>query len=161
MNCARSLSPTRLITSAGNFHSLEDISRTLTIGTEVKVDIKTKILTLTSSPKGYNIDKVLKELASGKTAFSFFFVGINVEERYVVTCLVSILDETLLNATRVQYHWAGRNSRGVTQLTGNLSRILDPTFSEMIDVKQAQEFLRCLIDIKPLALENINLIPKS
>src|SRR5207302_1600036 len=50
----------QIITSAGNFHSLEDVSRTLTLGTEVKVDIKTKILTLSSSPKGYNIDKVLR-----------------------------------------------------------------------------------------------------
>lgn len=61
----------QIITSAGNFHSLEDISRTLTIGIEVKVDIKTKSLTLASSPKGYNIDKVLKVLASGNSVFSF------------------------------------------------------------------------------------------
>lgn len=140
----------QIISSAANVHSLEDISFTLTTGTEVKVDIKTKILTLTSSPKAYNIDKILKELASGKSVFSFFFVGINREERYVVTCLVSILDQSILNATRVQYHWAGRNSRGVTQLTGNLRGVFDPDFSETIDVKQAQEFLKKLIDIPPV-----------
>lgn len=138
----------QIITSAGSFHSLEDISRTLTIGAEVKVDIKTKILTLLSNPKGYNIDKVLKELASGNSVFSFFFVGINIEERYVVTCLVSILDKSILNATRVQYHWAGRKSRGVTQLQGNLKHIFDTNFSETIDVKLAQECLQKLIDLK-------------
>ena len=139
----------QIITGAGNFHSPEDLSRTLTSGSEVKVDIKTKILSLVSNPKGYNIDKALKMLASGDTAFSFFFVGIHTESRYVVTCLVSILDETILNATRVQFHWAGRNSRGVTQLTGNLSRVFAPDFSETIDVRHARQFLEGLLDLKP------------
>ena len=141
----------QIITSAGNFHSLEDISHTLTIGHEVKVDIKTKILALTSSPKGYNIDKVLKALASGNTVFSFFFVGINTESRYVVTCLVSILDETILSATRIQFHWAGRNSRGVTQLTGDLGGVFEPDFSETVNVKRAKEFLQRLIELKPIS----------
>ena len=61
----------QIITSGGNFHSLEDFSRTLEIGTEVKVDIKTKIIALSSNPKGYNIDKVLKALAVGNTVFHF------------------------------------------------------------------------------------------
>ena len=140
----------QLITSSGNFHSLEDISRTLTIGHEVKVDIKTKILALTSSPKGYNIDKVLEALASGNTVFSFFFVGINLDSEYAVTCLVSILDEMILSATRIQFHWAGRNSRGVTQLTGDISRIFEPDFSETVNIKKARDFLQSLIDLKPI-----------
>ena len=140
----------QIITSTGNFHSLEDISYTLSIGPEVKVDIKTKILALTSNPKGYNIDKVLKALASGNTVFSFFFVGINTEAKSVITCLVSILDETILSATRIQFHWAGRNSRGVTQLTGYLHNVFEPNFSEKINVKQAKEFLQRLIDLKPI-----------
>jgi len=139
----------QIITSAGNFHSLEDVSRTLTLGTEVKVDIKTKILALSSSPKGYNVDKVLRLLSLGDIAFSFFFVGLNVESQSVVTQMVSILDKTILSATRLQYHWAGRNSRGVTQLTGNLNRIFEPTFSESVDIDGAQAFLQYLIDIKP------------
>ena len=144
----------QIITSAGNFHSLEDVSHTLTAGTEVKVDIKTKILTLSSSPKGYNIDKVLKMLATGNSVFSFFFVGINIERSYVVTCLVSILDKSIVNATRVQFHWSGRNSRGVTQLSGNLSEVFDRTFSETVDVEQARKFLQELIDIEPPVLES-------
>ncbi len=144
----------QIITSAGNFHSLEDVSHTLTAGTELKVDIKTKILTLSSSPKGYNIDKVLKMLSTGNSAFSFFFVGINIERSYIVTCLVSILDKSILNATRVQFHWSGRNSRGVTQLAGNLSEVFDHDFSEAIDVEQARRFLQQLIDIEPPILES-------
>lgn len=139
----------QIITNAGNFHSLEDFSRTLTVGPEVKVDIKTKILTLSSNPKGYNIDKVLKALAAGNTVFSFFFIGINLEKQFVVTCLVSILDEKILNATRIQFHWAGRNSRGVTQLYGNLDGIFAPDFSETINIEKAKDFLQGLIELKP------------
>jgi len=141
----------QIITNAGNFHSLDDVRQKLTIGTEVQVDIKTKILTLSSSPKGYNIDKVLRAMAVGSTVVSFFFVGINVEDEYIVTCLVSILDRTILNATRAQYHWAGRGSRGVTQLAGDLTSIFHPSFSENIDVARAKDFLIGLINLKASA----------
>jgi hypothetical protein len=141
----------QIITQAGNFHSIEDVTRTLTIGTEVKIDIKTKILTLSSSPKGYNIDKILKALSDGNTVVSFFFVGVNIEEEYIVTCLVSIFDKTILNATRIQFHWAGRNSRGATQLSGDLNSLFGPDFAEAIDVSAAQAFLQMLIELKPRA----------
>lgn len=143
----------QIITAAGNFHSLEDLSRTLTIGHEVKIDIKTKIFALSSNPKGYNIDKVLRVLAVGNTVFSFYFIGINTNDKFVVTCLVSILDEKILSATRIQFHWAGRNSRGVTQLTGDFNSIFTPDFSETINVKRAQEFLYHLIELRPPANE--------
>ena len=139
----------QIITKAGNFHSVEDASYTLKIGTEVKIDIKTKILSLSSSPKGYNVDKTLKVLADGNTVVSFFFVGVNIEEEYLVTCLVSIFDKTILNATHIQFHWAGRNSRGVTQLSGDLKSIFNPDFAEDINISAAQAFLRRLIDMKP------------
>jgi len=34
----------------------------------------------------------------------------------------------IISATRVQTHWAGRASRGVTQLTGDMTRIFDPSY---------------------------------
>ena len=141
----------QIITRSGNFHGVEDIVRTLNLGTEVRVDIKTKVLTLTSNPKGYNIDKILKTLSAENTIFSFFFVGINLDMQYVLTCLVSIFDQTILNAARVQFHWAGRNSRGVTQLTGDLSSLFRSNFTESIDINQAQDFLQRLISIPPFA----------
>lgn len=141
----------QIITQAGNFHSVEDASRTLTLGTEVKIDIKTKILSLSSSPKGYNIDKTLKTLSDGNTVMSFFFVGVNLEEEVIVTCLVSIFDRTILGATRIQFHWAGRNSRGVTQLSGDLKWLFGPNFAENIDASAAQAFLQKLIDLRPWA----------
>jgi hypothetical protein len=139
----------QLVTKAGNFHDAEDISRTLSLGREVKVDIKTKILTLASSPKGYNVDKVLRTLAQGGVVFSFFFIGIDLEEGLLPTCLVSIFDKTILDATRVQFHWAGRNSRGVTQLTGDLTSLFSPSFTERVDIPAAEEFLQQLIDLLP------------
>jgi hypothetical protein len=141
----------QIITKAGNFHGLEDISRTLLLGPQVKIDIKTKILALSSSPAAYNIDKLLRELANGNTVMSFFFVGIDIEAGNIKTCLVSIFDRTILKATRVQFHWAGRNSRGVTQLTGDFVSIFNPDFSEDIDVSLVKDFLMKLIDLKPFS----------
>ena len=65
----------QIITEVGNSHGLEDISYTLKIGATVLVDVKTKMLTLSSAPKGYNIDKVLSCWPKGGTAFSFFSLG--------------------------------------------------------------------------------------
>lgn len=82
---------------------------------------------------------------------SFFFVGIDIEAGNIKTCLVSIFDRTILKATRVQFHWAGRNSRGVTQLTGDFVSIFNPDFSEDIDVSLVKDFLMKLIDLKPFS----------
>lgn len=138
----------QIVTHGGNFHSVEDASRTLHVGTEVKIDIKTKMLNLASSPKAYNIDKTLKVLSDGNTVISFFFIGVDPEEELIKTRLVSIFDRTILEATRVQFHWAGRNSRGVTQLAGDLHPLFDANFVELIDVRRSQVFLRRLIDLK-------------
>jgi hypothetical protein len=137
----------QLITEGANVHGVEDLKFVLRVGT-VFVDVKTKLLALSSSPKGYNIDKVLITLAQGRTVFSFLFVGIDQRTRSLFTRLVSILDRRILAATRIQFHWAGRNSRGVTQLTGDLSSFFDPAFVEFVEVVQARAFLRQLIDLK-------------
>jgi hypothetical protein len=137
----------QIITEAANVHGAEDITFTLKMGSTLLVDIKTKVITLSSSPKGYNIDKLLIKLSPGNTVFSFFFVGLNPASRSVATRLVSVVDSTILDCTRIQFHWAGRNSRGVTQLTGNLLRIFAPTFSEHVDVDQAKLYLQKLIDL--------------
>lgn len=139
----------QIITQGANVHGLEDQKFTLNMGATAFVDVKTKLLALSSSPKGYNIDKVLMTIAQGKTVFSFFLLGIDLETRTLHTCLVSILDRTILAATRIQFHWAGRNSRGVTQLTGDLSGLFASSFQEQVSVSEAKAFLQRLIDIKP------------
>lgn len=137
----------RIITGTETFHKIENSAKTLPSGVRLLVDIKSKMLNLKSSPKGYNIDKMLKELGAGHTAISFFFIGIDVDRKKTQTSLVSIFDQTILKATRVQFHWAGRNSRGVTQLTGKFASVLEPEFSESIDVGKAQSFLNGLINL--------------
>jgi hypothetical protein len=137
----------QIITEAGNFHRLDDLVFPLRGRSRVLVDIKTKVLTLQSNPKGFNIDKYLRTLAEGHTVISFFFVGVNASAGVVRTGLASTLDETIINATQVQFHWAGRNSRGVTQLTRDLAVVLGTGFQERVDVARARVFLQELIDL--------------
>jgi hypothetical protein len=121
------------------------LTRWLRDGTALTIDIKTKLLNLSSSPKGYNIDKTLEMFAIGDTAFSYFFVGIDVLRGEMWTKLISILDSNIIDATRIQFHWAGRDSRGVTQLTGDLSWAFDANYKEAIDVPKGESFLKRLI----------------
>lgn len=136
-----------IVTNSTALHGAEDFSYTLDIGSRVLVDIKTKVLTLNSSPKGYNIDKLLENLGVGKTIFCFFFIGLNLEDEMLSTRLISVLDDSILGATRIQFHWAGRNSRGVTQLTGNFSNIFSSNYVETIDTTRAKDFLGNLIQL--------------
>ena len=82
-----------------------------------ETDVKTKIMILNSNPKAYNIDKMLEFLAREKSVFLFYFVGVDVT-KIVNTVLVSMFETNLLDCTIVLRHWAGRNSRGVTQFEG-------------------------------------------
>ena len=136
----------QIISGTASSHSIEDISRKLSNGIQVHIDIKTKILTLSSNPKGYNIDKMLRVLACGNVSLSFLFIGINIKDESVSSRLVSILDSTILNSTKIQFHWAGRKSRGVTQLSGDLKSIFSNDFSEKINETLAITFLEDLID---------------
>ncbi len=137
----------QIITGSGNVHGVQDLEFELPNG-RLLIDVKTKLLNLASSPKGYNIDKFLTLLSTGNTVLSFFFVGIDLGRRSIGTRLVSVLDSTILKATRIQFHWAGRNSRGVTQLTGDLSGIFTTAFRETISLAEAETFLRTLINIR-------------
>lgn len=109
-----------------------------------ETDVKTKILILNSNPKAYNIDKMLEFLAQEKSVFMFYFVGLD-STKIVNTVLVSMFEANLLGCTIVLRHWAGRNSRGVTQFEGKTinSLITSPTF--VIDPHAAAAFLRKLI----------------
>jgi hypothetical protein len=137
----------QLVTEAGHFHRLDDLVFPLSVGSQVLVDVKTKILTLKSSPKGYNIDKYLRTLGQGRTVLSFFFIGVDTTARTVLTGFASTLDRSIIEATRMQFHWAGRNSRGVTQLTGDLTSVFRPGFREVVELGRAQVFLQELIDL--------------
>jgi len=109
-----------------------------------ETDVKTKVMLLNSNPKGYNIDKLLEFLSQDGTVFLFYFIGIG-PDSIVNKILVSVFQEDLLKATLTLKHWAGRNSRGVTQFEGTtLHRIiLNP--NNHVDVTNAERFLTELI----------------
>jgi hypothetical protein len=134
-----------LLTGKKTVHGLEDSVFEEKGEIRVLVDLKTKVLDLSSSPKLYNIDKTLRELAAGATVFCVFLIGIDRENKQVTGRLVDILDSKLIAMTRIQFHWAGRNSRGVTQLSGDINAFFDAGFSREVDARVAREFLQRLL----------------
>ncbi len=111
---------------------------------DTETDVKTKIMILNSNPKAYNLDKVLEFLASERSVFMFYFVGIT-PGKIVDTVLVSMFQRKLLRATIVLRHWSGRNSRGVTQFEGKAINDLIISPELVIDDGEAVEFLKRVI----------------
>lgn len=110
-------------------------------------DIKTKIMYLGSNPKAYNVDKFLECMSESNSVFMFYLVGI--DETGLVNCvLCSVYDKKLVDATILQFHWAGRATRGVAQFNGNAISdiILDNNFSHNINFDQCKTFLQGLLD---------------
>jgi len=111
-----------------------------------ETDVKTKVIILNSNPKAYNIDKFLEFLSQDKSVFLFFFVGIN-DVAVTNTCLVSVFQKDLLCGTVYLRHWAGRNSRGVTQFMGKVIDKLLAKQGQDIDIEKAKAFLAELIEL--------------
>ncbi|MGN1121318.1 MAG: hypothetical protein ACI4RV_03050 [Eubacteriales bacterium] len=110
-----------------------------------ETDIKTKILFLSSNPKGYNIDKLLSFLAEKKSVYLVYVVAIDENQR-IQTRLCSLFNRQLLSGTRIIKHWAGRNSRGVTQYDGKALEAIVTDFDSSIDYCSAQNFIEtCLL----------------
>ena len=111
-----------------------------------ETDVKTKIMVLSSNPKAYNLDKILEFLSREDSVFLFYFVGVD-PTKIANTVLVSIFQEDLLKATVTLKHWAGRNSRGVTQFEGKTieSLLLNPR--SRVDSATATKFLEEIIKL--------------
>jgi len=110
-----------------------------------ETDIKTKVLFHDGNPKAYNIDKLLEFLATEKSVYMIYLLGID-DDGTMTARLCSAFDDRLLNATYVNHHWAGRNSRGVAQFIGHaLAQILNDEDGTVIDKKKADNFLTELI----------------
>lgn len=109
-------------------------------------DVKTKIMVLSSNPKGYNIDKLLKFLAKSKSVFMFYFIGIE-PNKIVNKILISIFQVDLLQSTILLKHWAGRNSRGVTQFEGKTIHKLILGPNNKINIDKSNKFLMTLIEL--------------
>jgi hypothetical protein len=111
-----------------------------------ETDIKTKIMVLASAPKGYNIDKILEFLSEDNSVFMIYLVGIDYEDKTIKPKLISMFHNTLLDNTVVQAHWAGRNSRGVSQFNGEAIKHIILHESNYIEVDKARVFLQKLLD---------------
>ena len=111
---------------------------------DTETDVKTKIMVLNSNPKAYNLDKMLEFLAHNRSVFMFYFVGID-PGKIVNTVLVSMFQKELLEATILLRHWAGRNSRGVSQFEGRVINELIRSPNSQIDNQKAQDFLAQVI----------------
>lgn len=152
-----------LITSSENLH--RDLVRALRMGEPLpdiytadklgdyergferfitETDIKTKILYLSSNPKGYNIDKLLSFLAEENSVYLVFVVAIDENDR-IMTRLCSMYHRQLLEGTRIMRQWAGRHSRGVTQYDGDALKKIVFDFERFIDREASLRFIeRCL-----------------
>lgn len=113
---------------------------------DTETDVKTKIMILNSNPKAYNLDKMLEFLAKERSVFMFYFVGVD-PGRIVNTVLVSMFQKDLLNATILLRHWAGRNSRGVSQFEGKAINALIERPSAEIDEHKSRDFLASVLNL--------------
>ena len=111
-----------------------------------ETDVKTKIVSLHSNPKAYNIDKFLEFHNQSDTVFFFYFIGLDARKIFNAI-LVPVYQTDLLKSTIIQKHWAGRNSRGVAQFVGATIQKLLETPSTVIDEKMAKEFIQKLYDL--------------
>jgi len=123
-----------------NIRDFGDIYHTAT-------DIKTKIMVLNSNPKVFNLDKMLSFLSSDNSVFMFYFVGIDFD-KILNPVLVSMFHHKDLENTILIKHWAGRNSRGVSQLNGaKIKELFTAINSANISSEKSVEFLKSLIEL--------------
>ncbi len=140
MRCLRTRQPLPQIFTADDLGDYErDFGGYLTA-----TDIKTKVLFLSSNPKGYNIDKLLEFLAKEKSVYLIFIITVD-KDRKIQTRLCSMYNKQLLSGTRIIKHWAGRNSRGVTQYEGKALESVVMDYDVKINREESLAFIsKCL-----------------
>lgn len=108
--------------------------------------LRQKVMILNSVPKAYNIDNILEFLSHENSIFMFYFVGI-MSKQIVGQALISIFQDDLRNTVHLLGHWAERNSRGVTQFSGQTMSLSINTPNNDIDVNKSKEYLQRPIDL--------------
>ncbi|WP_214061471.1 hypothetical protein [Mesotoga sp. UBA5557] len=111
---------------------------------DTETDIKTKVMFLSSAPKAYNIDKFLQFISRMKSVYMVYVVAVD-STQSIRTRLCSPFNTQILEGTRVIHHWAGRNSRGVTQYTGDCLKQVVNKFNNSIDIEKSRDFLKELL----------------
>ncbi len=113
-------------------------------GYVIETDIKSKITKLSSAPKGYNVDKFLEFLSNPASIYLLYIIAMDDEQ--ILTELVSVFQSQILDKTKIQHHWAGRNSRGTVQFDGRSLEYFIKDDSVHIEIEKAKRFLRRLMD---------------
>jgi hypothetical protein len=137
----------QIITEGSNGHKTEDFIFEVSNQVRILIDIKTKLNHLSSNPKAFNIDKILKILSNKKEIFCFLILVIDVKRQCIESRLIPILATEFISMLRVQHHWAGRKSRGVTQMSGNINSLVDKQNSLSFHLNTARTYLHGLLDI--------------
>lgn len=114
-------------------------------GYSIEIDIKSKVKKLNSEPKGYNVDKLLEFLSDPTSIYLLYIVVINGEEK-PQTELSSIFQKQIMEKTRIQHHWSGRNSRGCAQFEGHSLEYVIEDSNVRIEIEEAKNFLKKLLD---------------
>lgn len=86
-------------------------------------------------------------MADSKSVFLFFFIGVN-EESIFKTLLCSVYHGKLIDNTVLQFHWAGRNTRGAAQFNGTAidEMLKEQSFVNDIDTTKSETFLQELLN---------------
>jgi hypothetical protein len=86
-------------------------------------------------------------MADSRSVFMFFFIGID-EKDIFNTLLCSVYHNKLIDNTLLQFHWAGRSSRGVAQFNGSAidEMLKSISFVNEIDKNKAKDFIQRLLD---------------
>lgn len=111
----------------------------------IETDIKSKDMKYNSAPKGYNVDKLLSFLSKPESIYLLYIVIMN-GKNSLKTDLVSIFQKQILDKTRIQHHWAGRNSRGVAQFDGQALEYFLKDDKIKIEIEKAKRYLIDLLD---------------
>jgi len=87
---------------------------------------------------------LLSFLSTENSVYLIYVVAID-EDKKISTQLCSMFNNQLLSGTRIIRHWAGRNSRGVTQYDGTALENIVSDFDGSVDEKEAKLFIeKCL-----------------
>jgi hypothetical protein len=133
-----------IVTGAAKNQGLGDLTVQI-LATTISIDVKSKRLDLSSAPKAYNVDKVLRYLSQGSRLLAILFIGVDPSREVLTTRVVSVFDRTLVAASRIDVRWSGRGTRGTVQFSGDIDAIWNEDFVEAIEIEEAKQFLWKLI----------------
>ena len=103
---------------------------------------------LNSNPKLFNVDKFLECMSNNKSVFMIYFILIDKNSGTVKTALCPIYHNKIIETLRIQHHWAGRSTRGVSQIDGHI--IVDLTESsanKKLISDNSMEFINNILNI--------------